>query len=118
LFRLNPTLNKVGKLPKLIPSNISAPNLTELAAYINALSKAQVLPTDNAELTTALLKLGRFFELNESKIGDLFVSSVNGKTKNKYLSDVKNNGKKKEVNNEVNNEVKEPKSSKTEIKEN
>jgi len=72
LFRLNPTLGMGNKLPKVIPSNISAPNLTELAAYINALVKAQVLPTSSVALNTAMVKLGKFFEQNEARVGDLF----------------------------------------------
>lgn len=72
LFSLNPTLGKSGKLPRLIPSSVAMPNLKDVAAYINALAKAQVLPTEDDDLNVALVKVGRFFEANEAKIGDLY----------------------------------------------
>jgi hypothetical protein len=81
LFRLNPTLGRGNKLPKIIPSNVAAPNLTELAAYINALAKAQVLPTDNETLVSALVRLGGFYTGNEAKIGDLFTNTIEDKGK-------------------------------------
>lgn len=77
LFRLNPTLGKGGKLPRLIPSNISVPDLTTLANFINALVKAQILPTDNEALNRAIVRVGKFEEQNESAVGDLYTSSTN-----------------------------------------
>jgi hypothetical protein len=81
LFRMNPSLGKGNKLPKLIPSNVAAPNLTELASYINALAKANVLPTDNETLVSALVRLGGFYTGNEAKIGDLFSNTIEDKGK-------------------------------------
>jgi hypothetical protein len=72
LFSYNPTLAKDHKYPKLVPGNISAPNLTELAAYINVLAKNGLLPTESKSLMSALLRLGRFFEANEDKIGEIY----------------------------------------------
>jgi len=83
LFRLNPTLGKGNKLPKFIPSNVTAPNLTELAGYINACVKANILPTDNEALISAIIRLGGFFTGNEAKVGDLF--STSNKDKGTYI---------------------------------
>jgi hypothetical protein len=74
LFKLNPTLSTREKFPKVIPGNISAPNLTDLAAYINALGRYNLLPTDNKEFVAALMKIGRFYEANTDKIGDIYSS--------------------------------------------
>jgi hypothetical protein len=112
LFRLNPTLGKGNRLPKLIPSNISAPNLTELAAYINSLSKAQILPTNNVTLNTALIKLGRFFELNESKIGDLYTQGRQDKNMYTGSTVVKKPATEKDVN--KNTKVQDKNTDKTE----
>ena len=94
LFKLNPSLGRSGKLPRLIPSNVSAPDLTELAAYINSLTKAGIFPTENEELITAVVKLGRFFEQNEAKVGDLYRRAadkkfISGKKNIKDVKDVK-----------------------------
>jgi hypothetical protein len=77
LFRLNPRFNVSKGLPKFVASNISIPNLTEMAAYINALVKANILPTKNEALISAIVRIGRFFEQNESKVGDLFTGKDN-----------------------------------------
>jgi hypothetical protein len=76
LFMLNPTLARDHKYPKFVPGNISAPKLSELSQFILAMTKANMLPTD-AAFQAALVRLGRFYECNENKIGELFSNAVN-----------------------------------------
>ena len=76
LFSFNPSFAHDKKYPKLVPGNISAPNLAELAAYINVLAKNGLLPTENKALMSALLRLGRFFEANEDKIGEIYSTNA------------------------------------------
>lgn len=86
LFRLNPELGKGNKLPKLVPANVSAPDLTELANYINALGKNQLLPVENKALISSLMRIGRFFEANEYRLGDIYSTKDSDKITGKTYS--------------------------------
>jgi hypothetical protein len=86
LFRMNPELGKGNKLPRIIPANVAAPSLTELATYINALGKNALLPEDSKALISSLMRTGRFFEANEYRLGDIYSNKISDKITGKTYS--------------------------------
>jgi hypothetical protein len=73
LFKLNPTFKiSEGKYPKLLPSRVSVPSLTELSAFINATAKLNILPTESPRLQRELLRLGGLTETAVRKLGELY----------------------------------------------
>lgn len=73
LFLINPRLHITnGKYPKLLPTRVSVPSLTELAAYINSLVKPGLLPLNDARLQRELLNIGRLYETTNRQQGEVF----------------------------------------------